>query len=209
VLNELEKSLKLLKTKYSDQSTKMEKMEQEIAKLRNELQLNSDKFTEYSSTLNIPSYALSDHFPVAITRKCKHNKATKPYHYYIIYRSANRFNTHFCNIHQTVAVDKSITYTPSDSHINTLKTNLLNIEKFNKPMVTVKFVERQLKTLDTAISTGVDNINAKYLKLSAIIKAPILTYAFNCSIDSNKFPNVFKVAKVIPIYKKGDKYDNK
>ena len=67
MLNELEKSLKLLKTKYSDQSTKMEKMEQEIAKLRNELQLNSDKFTEYSSTLNISSYALSDHFPVAIT----------------------------------------------------------------------------------------------------------------------------------------------
>ena len=85
----------------------------------------------------------------------------------------------------------------------------MNIEKFNKPMVTVKFVERQLKTLDTSISTGVDNINAKYLKLSAIIKAPILTYACNCSIDSNKFPNVFKVAKVIPIYKKGDKYDNK
>ena len=47
--------------------------------------------------------------------------------------TANLFNTHFCNIHQTVAVDKSIT--PSDSHINTLKTNILNTEKFNIPMV--------------------------------------------------------------------------
>jgi len=35
--------------------------------------------------------------------------------------TANLFNTHFCNIHKTVAVDKSITYTPSESHINTLK----------------------------------------------------------------------------------------
>ena len=58
--------------------------------------------------------------------------------------TANLFNTHFCNIHQTVAVDKSITYTSSDSHINTLKTNLLTIEKFNI-LVTVKFVESQLK----------------------------------------------------------------
>ena len=61
--------------------------------------------------------------------------------------TANLFNTHFCNIHQSVAVDKSITYTPSDSHTNTLKTNLLNIEKFHIPMVTVEFVESQLKHL--------------------------------------------------------------
>ena len=96
-----------------------------------------------------------------------------------------------------VAVDKSITYTQSDSHINTLKTNLLNIEQFNIPRVTVEFVESQLKTLDTSKSTGVDNINAKYIKLSAIIIAPVLTYVFNCSISSNKFPKVFKVEKVI------------
>jgi len=54
------------------------------------------------------------------------------------------FDTHFCNIHQYVPVDKSITYTPSDSPINTLQTNLLNIEKFHIPMVTVEFVESQL-----------------------------------------------------------------
>jgi len=45
--------------------------------------------------------------------------------------TANLFNTHFGNIHQTVAVDKSITYTPSDPHKHKLKTYLLNIEKFN------------------------------------------------------------------------------
>ena len=36
--------------------------------------------------------------------------------------TANLFNTHFCNIRQAVAVDKSITYTPSDSQVNILKT---------------------------------------------------------------------------------------
>jgi len=57
-------------------------------------------------------------------------------------------------------------------------------------MGTVKFVESQLKTLDTSKSTGVNNINAKYLRLSAIIIAPIRIYVFNCSINSNKFPKV-------------------
>jgi len=42
--------------------------------------------------LNIPSYALSDHFPVAITRKCHHNIATKPYNNYIMYRSVKHFS---------------------------------------------------------------------------------------------------------------------
>jgi len=39
--------------------------------------------------LNIPPYALSDHFPVAITRKCNHNIVTKAYHNYIVNRSVN------------------------------------------------------------------------------------------------------------------------
>jgi len=42
--------------------------------------------------INIPSYALSDHFPVAIARKCNHDKATKPYHNYIVYRSVKNFS---------------------------------------------------------------------------------------------------------------------
>jgi len=43
--------------------------------------------------------------------------------------------------------------------------------------------------------------------LCAIAIATLLTYVFNCSINSNKFPKVLKVAKFIPIYKKGDKHD--
>ena len=34
-----------------------------------------------------------------------------------------------------------------------------------------------------------------------------MNHVFIWSINSNKFPKVFKVAKVIPIYKKGDKHD--
>ena len=46
-------------------------------------------------------------------------------------------------------------------------------------------------------------INAIFFKLSATVIVPFLTHIFNCSIQSQTFPNSFKVAK-IPIYKKGD-----
>ena len=77
--------------------------------------------------------------------------------------TANLFNTHFCNIHQTVLVDKTKTYTPSDYFITTIKNKLSNVEKFTIPLVSIEFVESQLKSLDTSKSTGVDNLYAKLL----------------------------------------------
>ena len=51
--------------------------------------------------------------------------------------------------------------------------------------------EKQLKHLDTGKATGIDNVSAKYYKMSGI--------------KSNSFPTLFKTAKVVPIYEKGDK----
>jgi len=42
------------------------------------------------------------------------------------------------------------------------------------------------------------------LNMSAAIVAPILVHISNYSIKSNSFPTLFKTAKVVPIYKKGD-----
>jgi len=57
---------------------------------------------------------------------------------------------------------------------------------------------------NTYKATGYDKINANYLKLSATVIDNFLTHIFNCSIQSQTFPNAFKVAKVVPIYRKGD-----
>ena len=72
-----------------------------------------------------------------------------------------------------------------------LKTwqNLSNITSFSIPFVTVDYVEARLKLLDTTKATGIDNINAKYLKLSA----SLITHIFNCSIKTSVFPSAFKV----------------
>ena len=86
-----------------------------------------------------------------------------------------------------------------------ISPKLVNVSKFCIPYVTIDFVETQLKQFNTSKAIGYDNINARFLKRSASVIAPFLTHIFNCSIQSQTFPNAFNVAKVVPIYKKGDK----
>ena len=69
---------------------------------------------------------------------------------------------------------------------------LSNITSFSIHFVNVDYVESQLKLLDTTKTTGIDNMNAKYLKLSAAVIAPVLTHIFNCSMKTSVFPSAFK-----------------
>ena len=68
------------------------------------------------------------------------------------------------------------------------------------------YTNLNFKHLDTGKATGIDNVSAKYFKMSAVIVAPILVHISNYSIKSNSFSTLFKTAKVVPIYEKGDKY---
>ena len=115
---------------------------------------------------------------------------------YLTFKTAYVFNTHFCNIYR---------YISSNSINSPDFTTLQHVHKFTIPLVSVQFVEKQLKHLDTRKTTGIDNVSAKYFKMSAAIVAPILVHIFNCCIKSFSFPTLFKKAKVMPIYKKGDK----
>jgi hypothetical protein len=51
----------------------------------------------------------------------------------------------------------------------------------------------------------VDKISPTFLKLSAPIIAPSLTHVFNLSISTGIFPDLWKLAKVYPLHKKGPK----
>ena len=50
-----------------------------------------------------------------------------------------------------------------------------------------------------------DDIPVKFLKLSAHIISPFLACIFNYCILLGAYPSLLKVAKVIPLYKKGPK----
>ena len=58
--------------------------------------------------------------------------------------------------------------------------------------------------LKNSKSTGLDNIDVWTLKLIIDDVLPALTHVINLSLTSMIFPNIWKLAKVIPLLKKGD-----
>ena len=68
----------------------------------------------------------------------------------------------------------------------------------------VKEVEQKLKTLKTNKAVGPNSIQRKILKTSKSLSKP-LSELINLSFAQGKFPTILKIAKAIPIHKKGDK----
>ena len=65
-------------------------------------------------------------------------------------------------------------------------------------------IRKIIKSLKNTNSTGFDNFSTKFIKLTISILAPALAKLFNLSIQTGTYPDNLKVAKVIPIFKKGD-----
>ena len=64
--------------------------------------------------------------------------------------------------------------------------------------------------LDAIVSletSGFDLINNKIIKQTSFIVAPYLERLFNMCLNSGVFPDIFKIAKVTPLHKGGDKQD--
>ena len=66
-------------------------------------------------------------------------------------------------------------------------------------------VLKLLKSLKPKNSYGFDGITSEILKLSAEVLVVPLTHIINSSIVTGKYPTQWKIAKVIPLHKKGDK----
>ena len=84
---------------------------------------------------------------------------------------------------------------------------MLKETKFIISQVNESFVLNQLKKLKENKATGIDDINAKYLKLAASLIANPLTKIFNLSIQNGTFPDILKKAKVTQVFKQGSKAD--
>jgi hypothetical protein len=73
--------------------------------------------------------------------------------------------------------------------------------------ITEQEVECVIRKLKGKFSAGCDEIPEYVVKQCAMfIKGP-LTYIYNMSVNSGVFPDLFKVARVKPLYKKGDTYN--
>ena len=71
--------------------------------------------------------------------------------------------------------------------------------------VTAPGVEKLLSNLKPHKATGPDSIPARLLKELSTELAPALTYIYQTSINLGTVPDDWKMAHVVPIFKKGDK----
>ena len=70
--------------------------------------------------------------------------------------------------------------------------------------MTVKEVCNALKHLKQSGTRDLDGLDTKFLRLAAPLITNTLTYVFSLCIMKSAFPNAFKIAKVVPLYKSGD-----
>ena len=80
----------------------------------------------------------------------------------------------------------------------------INPNSFLFQYVTENFVYNELKKLNPKKSTGLDGINARFLKDGAIELKSVITFIINLSISTNEVPSELKQARVRPLYKKND-----
>ena len=122
---------------------------------------------------------------------------------------AEIFVKHFSSVASNIAEKSSHSFTerycPSDNFNNFLKR--VPDSPFTVPNITRQSVINYLNALKNTKSTGIDNINSEFLKLSIPMITDPLCDIINVSIQNGIFPDSWKISKVIPFLKKGDPTD--
>lgn len=113
---------------------------------------------------------------------------------------ADILNRHFSTIGETLASKFTDTAVPPVPHL----CGGSPPASFSLQPVAVEQVFDLLNKLDTKKATGLDAIPAWLLKLCSSTLANPLTHIFNKSLTTGLVPTLYKKAKVIPLFKKGD-----
>jgi len=100
--------------------------------------------------------------------------------------------------------------------VNNLLTNYVpykprNIDNISQiEFFTTEEVDRALSRLSNKKSSGMDGLSGFFIKIFTKILAPVLKSLFNKILTTGEIPSTWKIAKIVPVHKKGDtsKVDN-
>ena len=113
------------------------------------------------------------------------------------YPELNSLNKHFATIGSRL---------PSKLPIENLTLNMPANENSMVIFPTDELeIGKIISNLKNKKSHGHDGISNEILKCCSPIVEPYLANAFNRAIEESKFPSAFKIAKIIPLFKKGDR----
>ena len=113
---------------------------------------------------------------------------------------ADEFNEFFTNIGPKLS--NSIKSNCNLTYKSFLKRNITTT--FNFDIINEKIVREATNDLQSKSSCGHDNISTILLKSLIPSISTVLTLVINQSLCTGIFPNRLKIAKVLPLYKKGD-----
>ena len=114
-----------------------------------------------------------------------------------LHKISNEFNRYFANIGPELAKDLPIIGNPLN--YVTISQNSIIV-----PHITEKEVKNVISGLKNS-SSGWDDIPPSTLKINVDSYVTPLTHLINKSISHGDFPNSLKLAKVIQIFKSGNK----
>ena len=113
---------------------------------------------------------------------------------------ANNFNSYFTNIGPNFA-NKILNVNPMNplSYLNTLDNNVFHFQDIDESIV-----EQIIDNFPSKNSCGYDGISLRLLKFCKLTIIKPLILIIRQVLNTGIFPEKLKIAKVIPIFKKGD-----
>ena len=113
---------------------------------------------------------------------------------------AEGFNDYFSNIGPDLASKIDTSNYNFETYTITAESEFAAFQP-----VTVSHVCRLLHGLSSNKATGIDKISCKIIKIAAPAISDSLTFIFNQALTLSSFPNEWKMARVIPLYKNGQR----
>ena len=114
---------------------------------------------------------------------------------------ANHFNKYFTNVGSQVDEIDTSNKQPFTSYLGPPCNHVFSFE-YTTPDRVVKIIEK----FKPKTSSGPDGQSSKLLKAVGNTLAPTLSIIINQSLYSGIFPDRLKIAKVLPLYKKGENW---
>ena len=114
---------------------------------------------------------------------------------------ANHFNVHFTEIGPRLAANLPVSATNAEVYLKREQSS------FEFAEIKSSRVLKLLCKLDITKATGLDQISNKVIKLAAPVIYKQLTELFNLSLKSGEYPDEWKLAKVFPVFKAGERND--
>ena len=117
---------------------------------------------------------------------------------------SNIMNSFFCSVGKDLA--SKIDPTPNPLISGDYNVNKENV-KFEFRSIKVWEIREAFANVKSSKSFGFDGISSYFMKIALPFIENSLALLFNTSMETSKFPVLWKIARVTPIYKEGERTD--